>query len=64
MLAVGRHGVADVEGTGFRLETQPPGAHVFVDDSAIGRTTPVTVTDAVSVALEKAVAPPAGVVSA
>jgi hypothetical protein len=36
---------ADVEGTGFTLETEPSGAKVFVDDSEIEARTPVQLTD-------------------
>ncbi|MGE0789719.1 MAG: PEGA domain-containing protein [Sandaracinaceae bacterium] len=41
----GTSGTAPVAGTGFRLETVPAGAHVYIDETALGRTTPVTITD-------------------
>jgi hypothetical protein len=35
----------DAQGTGFRLDTVPSGASVFVDERRLDRTTPITVTD-------------------
>ncbi|HJL18892.1 MAG TPA: PEGA domain-containing protein [Sandaracinaceae bacterium LLY-WYZ-13_1] len=43
--AAGGSPVAGVEGTGFRLDTTPSGATVFVDDEQRDETTPVTITD-------------------
>jgi serine/threonine protein kinase len=33
------------QGTGFRLDTVPSGASVFIDDRRLAQTTPITVTD-------------------
>ncbi len=41
----GTPAVPAAQGTGFRLDTVPSGAAVFVDDQRLDQTTPITVTD-------------------